>query len=733
VSVGAGVSRGVDADRLWNDLMALGTITEPDRPYTRRAFSPLYAEGRAWLTRLMHEARLETHIDAAGNLIGRRPGQRDGPAILVGSHSDSVPSGGRFDGMAGVLGGIEIARSLEERGVELIHPLEVIDFLAEEPNEFGLSCIGSRGIAGCLTAEHLALRNSKSETLAAELARVGGNPQALAAARRSDIKAAFELHIEQGPVLEAERIDIGLVSAIVGITRLEIEFEGTAGHAGTTPMQGRRDPLIAAAHMVGWVRESARRLAARGRGHFVATVGIIEVLPGGSNVIPRSARLVIDARSEDRRLMEEFRAAIDGESRSAAGAANVERKGLVLLSDNLPAACDPHLREVLRRSATMLELTSMTLASGAGHDMAFISQVAPAAMVFIPCKGGRSHTPEEWAGAEGGGRYACAPRGNCRARCGAAHGRCRCTGSPLVSHYRIVVTRRLPGTALGALWIALSTALSSGLCAAAGTSGAGAAGAGAADAASVEPIDPPPTLKDYEALARLPDWSGVWTPAVSDQVAQERSNPPPWKPAIALQIKKMYADEEAGHPFPVIDHCFPTGMPSWMLITHNAFEVLFTPGRVTLLGEGDGNRLRRIYTDGRPHPPDPDPSFHGHSIGHWEGDTLVIDTIAVLPQVYLAVNEAVGVPNDGDMHVVERLHLKGPNTLADELEISATRLLTKLWHTTRTYYRQRAQKYEIVEGVCQQGKFVEAKDANGNDIFVPITFHENVPVGRQSQ
>jgi len=302
-----------------------------------------------------------------------------------------------------------------------------------------------------------------------------------------------------------------------------------------------------------------------------------------------------------------------------------------------------------------------------------------------------------------------------------------------VSHYRTVVTRRLPGTALGALWIALSTALSSGLCAAAGTSGAGAAGAGAADAASVEPIDPPPTLKDYEALARLPDWSGVWTPGVSDQVVQERSNPPPWKPAIALQIKKMYADEEAGHPFPVIDHCFPTGMPSWMLITHNAFEVLFTPGRVTLLGEGDGNRLRRIYTDGRPHPPDPDPSFHGHSIGHWEGDTLVIDTIAVLPQVYLAVNEAVGVPNDGDMHVVERLHLKGPNTLADELEISATRLLTKLWHTTRTYYRQRAQKYEIVEGVCQQGKFVEAKDANGNDIFVPITFHENVPVGRQSQ
>jgi hypothetical protein len=237
-------------------------------------------------------------------------------------------------------------------------------------------------------------------------------------------------------------------------------------------------------------------------------------------------------------------------------------------------------------------------------------------------------------------------------------------------------------------------------------------------------------LRDYQSLAKLPDWSGVWTPDISDQVAQEKSNPPPWKPDRAKQIGKMYADEQAGRPFEIIDHCFPTGMPSWMLITHNAFEVLFTPGRVTLLGEGDGNRLRRIYTDGRPHPPDPDPSFHGHSIGHWEGDTLVIDTVGLLPQVYLAVNEAVGIPNDGDMHVVERMRLKGADTLYDELDITAAKLLSKTWHTTRKYYRQRAQKYEIVEGVCEQGRFMDAKDANGNDIFVPITFHDNVPVGK---
>jgi N-carbamoyl-L-amino-acid hydrolase len=391
----------VDEGRLWDDLMALGSITEPNRPYTRRSFSPLFDEGRAWLDARMGAAGLGTRIDAAGNLIGRRDGSDAARgAIVVGSHSDSVAAGGRFDGMAGVIGGIEIARVLDEQGVRLAHPLEVIDFLAEEPNEFGLSCIGSRGMSGCLTSEHLALVNARRETLADALRGVGGDPTRLRDARRTDIAAAFELHIEQGPVLEAEGIDIGLVTAIVGITRLEIEFHGTAGHAGTTPMRARRDPLVAAAHMVGWVREHAQHLAACGRGHFVATVGIIEALPGASNVIPGSARIVIDARSEERRLMEEFRAAVDAESGAAADAAQVERVRLACLSDTLPAACDPRLTNLLGHCAASLGLSTLSMASGAGHDMAFISRVAPAAMVFIPCKDGRSHAPEEWASAQ---------------------------------------------------------------------------------------------------------------------------------------------------------------------------------------------------------------------------------------------------------------------------------------------------------------------------------------------
>jgi N-carbamoyl-L-amino-acid hydrolase len=395
----AGVA--IDRDILWSDIMALGAITDPARPYTRRSFSPLYLEGRAWLGQRMRDAGLATRLDAAGNLIGRRAGKNPSAGVIVvGSHSDSVPSGGRFDGMAGVIGGIAIARALAEQHVPLQHSLEIMDFLAEEPSEYGLSCVGSRGISGCLSAEHLLLRNKQNETLEAAIVRIGGDPAKLGSALRTDIKAAFELHIEQGPVLEAEGIDIGIVTAIVGITRLEIEFQGTAGHAGTTPMTRRRDPLIAAARVIGWVRDTAEALAARGRGHFVATVGIIEALPGATNVIPKTARIVIDARSEDRRLMEEFRTALDTASRAAAAAANVDRIALKLLSDNDPAACDPHLREVLGRSASLLGYSSKPMASGAGHDMAFIAQIAAASMVFIPCKDGRSHTPEEWAGAE---------------------------------------------------------------------------------------------------------------------------------------------------------------------------------------------------------------------------------------------------------------------------------------------------------------------------------------------
>src|ERR1700759_3908800 len=218
-----------------------------------------------------------------------------------------------------------------------------------------------------------------------------------------------------------------------------------------------------------------------------------------------------------------------------------------------------------------------------------------------------------------------------------------------------------------------------------------------AGAPSPPPVmTPPPQPKDWAALASLPDWSGVWTPNISDQMQRIKTDPVPWNKAAAAQIAKLEAAEGRGSPKGLFINCLPESMPSWMLLTHNALEFLFTPGRVTILGESDGNRLRRIYTDGRSHPADPDPTFHGHSIGHWEGDTLVVDTVGILPQSYLAVSEAVGVPNNGDMHVIERMHLQGTDFLHDDLEIIAPRILTAPWKTTRIFFRQRERKFDFV-------------------------------------
>jgi hypothetical protein len=189
-------------------------------------------------------------------------------------------------------------------------------------------------------------------------------------------------------------------------------------------------------------------------------------------------------------------------------------------------------------------------------------------------------------------------------------------------------------------------------------------------------INPPPTAQNYADLAKLPDWSGVWNPKISDQDLQARTNPPPWNEKVAKEVEKMWAEEKAGRPKLIFYGCFPEAHPSWMLVTHNAMKILFTPGRVTMLGESDGNRLRRIYTDGRPHPGTSDPTLHGHSIGHWEGDTLVVDTVDILPQAPLAISEAVGVPNDGDMRVTERIYLAEKDILHVELEITAPNILT---------------------------------------------------------
>lgn len=230
---------------------------------------------------------------------------------------------------------------------------------------------------------------------------------------------------------------------------------------------------------------------------------------------------------------------------------------------------------------------------------------------------------------------------------------------------------------------------------------------------------PSPTQADWLAISKLPDWSGIWVPMTKDQEAQIKTNPTPWTPKVAKYIEWQIEEAKNSRPAPLFVDCLPEGMPAWMLITHNSMEVLFTPGRVTMLGESDGNRLRRVYTDGRPHPKDVEETFHGHSIGRWEGDTLVIDTVGVLPQAWLATAEHLGVPNNGDLHVAERIRVEG-NYMRDEMTITAPNVLTKPWKTVRSYVRTRNRGHEITEGQCIQGNFAPKTDANGFQIFVPI-------------
>jgi beta-ureidopropionase / N-carbamoyl-L-amino-acid hydrolase len=388
-----------DRNRLQQDLDALSAITEPGIPWTRRSFTPMFLDGRRYLEERFRAEGLATEIDASGNLIGRWQGEDPSlPVLMTGSHSDTVPSGGRFDGIAGIVCGLAAIGALRAAGYRPRHTIELVDFLAEEPSEWGLSCIGSRGMAGALGPEHLAMKGPDNEALADAIRRVGGAPEKIRQHRRADIGGFVEIHIEQGPVLERLGIPVGIVTAIAGIARLRIRIEGEAAHAGTAPMTMRADAGVAMASLVIALRDAAR--AVEGQGHFTATVGIIRFEPGGANVVPGAAEVVVDIRAESDRAMDDFLARAEDLARQAAEQENCAVASLDRLSRTFAVACDPSLRAAIADSAGELNLQTLPLASGAGHDAAFVAQIAPAAMIFVPSRDGRSHTPEEWTDTE---------------------------------------------------------------------------------------------------------------------------------------------------------------------------------------------------------------------------------------------------------------------------------------------------------------------------------------------
>ncbi len=386
----------LNADRLWARVETLASMTRPDVPWTRRAFSPLFDDARAWLRSEFEAAGLCVTQDVGGNLIGRREGKSKRRPIVTGSHCDTVIGGGRFDGIAGVLAGIEVAHTLNEHGVELAHPFEVIDFLSEEPSDYGISCVGSRAMSGVLDAGMLASTNPAGETLAQALHRIGGNPGALQHPLRQpgDIAAFVELHIEQGPVLESRNLPIGVVTNIVGIRRVLLTVEGQPDHAGTTPMDIRRDALVGAAHLI----ESAHRMACAmsGKPHYVvATIGRIAMTPNVPNAVPGMVEIMLEVRSDSDAVLDDFPETLMSQAQGRLAALRLSAR-MAHVSRAKPTDCQPLVMDAVERAATTLGYASMRLPSGAGHDAVYMAASGPIGMIFIPCLNGRSHCPEEW-------------------------------------------------------------------------------------------------------------------------------------------------------------------------------------------------------------------------------------------------------------------------------------------------------------------------------------------------
>jgi beta-ureidopropionase / N-carbamoyl-L-amino-acid hydrolase len=383
------------AERLAADLRALETFTRPDRPYTRRAFSDEDRAARQWLTGRMTEAGLVPAVDAAGNQIGRRPGRAPGPAFVIGSHLDTVEAGGRFDGIAGVLAGLEVARCLHASGHRLAHAVEVINFTCEEPSDFGLSTIGSRAMSGKLDAvTALRLSDRQGRSLAAAIDSVGGRGATLDSARRppGGILRYLELHIEQAVSLDRAGLPLGVVTAIAAPSRYRVAVRGRQDHAGGTPMADRRDAVAAAAELVLLVERVAREA---GRG-MVGTVGFIEARPNMINIVPGEADLLVDFRGIDRAAI------VETLERFETGTAEIAaRRGIAIewtsLMRDAPLTVPPEMVAVAEAAARAVDVPFRRLTSGASHDANHMAALCPIGLLFIPCRDGRSHCPEESA------------------------------------------------------------------------------------------------------------------------------------------------------------------------------------------------------------------------------------------------------------------------------------------------------------------------------------------------
>jgi N-carbamoyl-L-amino-acid hydrolase len=384
-----------DSKRMEERILKLSEFGKnPEGGVSRVAFSDADVQGRKYISTLMEQAGLKVRVDTAGNIIGRREGRDPKlPVILFGSHIDSVPHGGNYDGDVGVIGALECIEMLNEQNYTTLHPLEVIVFSDEEG---GLA--GSRAAVGELSPEALKVVSHSGKTIGDGIRFIGGDPDKLESAKRtaSEILAYLELHIEQGGILESEKINIGVVEGIVGINWWDVTVLGFANHAGTTPMNKRKDALLAAAKLV----DSVNKITTSIPGRQVATVGKIQAEPGAPNVIPGKVVMSLEIRDLEKTKIDLVFRKIEEEAKRIAGETGTTISFAALDVTAIPAPTDVRVRNIIQKSAQELGFTTKLMPSGAGHDAQDLARLVPIGMIFVPSIGGISHSPKEFTTAQ---------------------------------------------------------------------------------------------------------------------------------------------------------------------------------------------------------------------------------------------------------------------------------------------------------------------------------------------
>lgn len=382
-------------ERIKKDIQVLSKFNKtPGQGLTRMSFTQEDRRARDYIKNQMESLGLKIYEDAAATIVGRLDGQVEGPLVMVGSHYDSVKNGGNFDGPAGVIAALETARVMKEKGLKPKYPIEFIAMIEEEGGRFGSGLFGSRAMVGKVTRESLdEFEDEDGISIGKAMKDFGFDPDKIEEAKRrpEDLKAFIELHIEQGPILEAGNKDVGIVEYIVGINQIEVVVKGRPDHAGTTPMEMRADSLDAASHVISRVSDFAK---AAGSG-TVATVGTLIIKPGAANIVPGEVKFTVDIRSKEAECIKEVRSNIENLMKEISELKKVEYsiKEMIYVD---PIKLPDSILNKLNKNSDLLALESEIMLSGAGHDAMVMAGITDVGLVFVPSKGGRSHCPEEW-------------------------------------------------------------------------------------------------------------------------------------------------------------------------------------------------------------------------------------------------------------------------------------------------------------------------------------------------